>query len=321
MKALIDFEGARAFAIPVRDSYRGFTACEGLLIEGPQGWGEFCPPRTSDDLAAARWLTSAIEGGTVGWPDPVRGRVAVAVVVPAVDPQEAAAIVAGSGCRAADVHVTGQPDDVARLAAVRQALGPDGVIRCLVEQPWDVDTAVATIPVLDTAAGGLEFVQQPCATTAELAAVRRRVDVRVAVDVAALGSAGPALSDVADIAILSVGPLGGVRRALRFAERCDLPCVVSAASAASETSIGLAGGLALAGALPEVPFACGLGTAAVLAGDMVSAGRALTPVEGYLPVAPTAPAPDAARIAEFALDDADRIAWWRRRLSVAQQLL
>jgi O-succinylbenzoate synthase len=321
VKALIDFEGARAFAIPVRDSYRGFTACEGMLIEGPQGWGEFCPPRASDDLSAARWLTSAIEGGTVGWPDPVRGRVAVAVVVPAVNPREAGAIVAGSGCRAADVHVTGQPEDAARLEAVREELGPDAAIRCLVQRAWDVDTAVEVIRVLDKAAGGLEFVQQPCATTAELAAVRRRVDVRLAVDVAALDNAGVPLAEVADIAVLSVGPLGGVRRALRFAERSDLPCVVSTASGASETSIGLAGGLALAGVLPEVPFACGLGTAVVLAGDIVSPGRSLIPVAGYLPVAPMAPAPDAARVAEFSLDDAERITWWRRRLSVAQRLL
>jgi O-succinylbenzoate synthase len=139
--------------------------------------------------------------------------------------------------------------------------------------------------------------------------------------VASLGTEGPPLSEIADVAVLTVGPLGGVRRALRFAERTDLPCVVSATAGASETSIGLAGGLALAGALPEVPFACGLGTAAALAGDMVSPGRALIPVDGYLPVAPMAPGPDAARVAEFALDDAERIARWRERLRVAQELL
>jgi O-succinylbenzoate synthase len=320
VKALIDFDGARVFAIPARDSYRGFTACEGMLIEGPQGWGEFCPPRDTDDLTAARWLTSAIEGGTVGWPDPVRGRVAVAVVVPAVNPQDAAAIATASGCRAADVRVTGQPEDVARLEAVRAVLGPAAAIRCVAEYAWDVDTAIAVIPGLDRAAGGLEFVQLR-STAAELAAVRRRVDVRLAVDVSNLGTDGTALPEAADLAVLTVGPLGGVRRALRFAERTDLPCVVSAASGVSETSIGLAGGLALAGALPEVPFACGLGTAAVLVGDIVSPGRALIPVDGYLPVAPMAPAPDPARIAEFSLDDAERITWWRRRLSVVRQLL
>ena len=108
---------------------------------------------------------------------------------------------------------------------------------------------------------------------------------------------------------------------MRFAERTDLPCVVSAPAGVTETSIGLAGGLALAGALPDVPFACGLGTAAALTGDVVSPGRVLTPVDGYLPVAPMAPGPDAERVAEFALDDDERIAWWRGRLSTARELL
>jgi o-succinylbenzoate synthase len=324
VKALIDFDDAPVFAIPVRDGYRGFDACEGMLIEGPQGWGEFCPPRASSDLVAARWLTSAIEGGTVGWPDPMRGRVAVTVAVPAVSPHDAAAIAAGSGCRAADVRITGRPDgladDVARLEAVRAALGPAASIRCAPERAWDVDTAAEVIPVLDKAAGGLEFVQQPCASAAELAAVRRRVDVSIALDVS-LGTDGLVLSQVADVAVLAVSPLGGVRRALRFAEGCDLPCVVSAAAGASQTSIGLAGGLALAGVLPELPFACGLGTVAALAGDVVSAGRSLIPVDGYLPVAPMAPAPDPERAAQFSLDDAERITWWRERLRTARQLL
>nr|WP_221218385.1 MULTISPECIES: enolase C-terminal domain-like protein [unclassified Mycolicibacterium] len=318
---MIDFEDAPVISIPARDGYPGFSACEGILVEGPQGWGAFCPPPAGDDLAAARWLTSAIEGGTVGWPDPVRGRVAVAAAVPAVGPQNAAAIASASGCAAADVRVTGQPGDGARLEAVRGALGADGAIRCVVEAPWDVDTAARLIPVLDRAAGGLQFVQQPCATAAELATLRRRVDVPVAVDVSGLSADGLTLPEVADIAVLTVGPLGGVRRALRFAERSDLPCVVSAAAGASESSIGLAGGLALAGALPEVAFACGLGTAASLAGDVVSPGRVLIPVDGHLPVAPMAPAPDAARVAEFTLADAERVAWWRRRLIAAKELL
>ena len=321
MKALVDFDAAPVFAIPARDGYRGFNACEGILIEGPQGWGEFCPPEASDDLTAARWLTSAIEGGTVGWPDAVRGRVPVAVAVPAVGPQDAAVIVAASGCTAADVHVAGDPADLARLEAVRGVLGPAGAIRCVVEQAWDAVTATQLIPALDHAAGGLEFVQLPFTTAAELAALHHRVDIRVAVDVSRFSADVLELSEVADVAILAVGPLGGVRRALRFAERCDLPCVVSAAPGAAETSIGLAGGLALAGTLPELPFACGLGTAAALAGDVVSPGRVLIPADGYLPVAPSAPGPDPARVAEFSLDDAERIAWWRRRLSAARELL
>jgi O-succinylbenzoate synthase len=318
MKALIDFDGAPVFAIPARDGYRGFGGCEGMLVEGPQGWGEFCPPRSSSDLVAARWLTSAIEGGTVGWPDPVRGRVAVSVAVPAVNADHAGAIVAESGCRTADVVVTGQPDDAERLAAVRAALGRNGAVRCLVPEAWDADTAAARIPRLDTAAGGLEFVQQPCASAGELATVRRQVDVPIAADVSDLGSNGLALSEVADILVLDAASLGGVRRALRFAEKCELPVVVSGAG---QTSMGLASGLALAGALPELPFASGLRTAATLAGDIVPAGRVLISHDGFLPVAPSAPAPDPRRIADFAVDDADRIARWRGRLQTARELL
>jgi len=321
VKALIDFDTAPVFAIPVRDTYPGFAPCEGMLIEGPQGWGEFCPPRDSDDPTAARWLMSAIEGGTVGWPDPVRGRVAVAVPVPAVGPQDAAVILTDSGCAAADVHVTGQPDDLTRLEAVRGALGPSGAIRCVVEQTWDAFTAAELIPVLNHAAGGLEFVQLLSTTAAELTALHRDVNVPLAVDVSGFLPDGLAWADIADIAVLTVGPLGGVRRALRFAESTDLPCVVSAPTGAAASSMGLAGGLALAGALPQLPFACGLGTAAVLAGDVVSAGRVLTPVDGYLPVAPMAPGPDAARVAEFSLHDVERITWWRNRLQVVQELI
>lgn len=318
MKALIDFDGAPVFAIPARDGYPGFGGCEGMLIEGPQGWGEFCPPRDSSDLVAARWLTSAIEGGTVGWPDPVRGRVAVSVAVPAVSARQAGAIVADSGCRAADVVVTGQSGDAERLQAVRTALGPDGAVRCVVAGAWDVDSAADLIPRLDTAAGGLEFVQQPCATAGELAMLRRQIDVRVAVDVSDLSSDGLAMSEVADVVVLDVAPLGGVRRALRFAEKCGLPLVVSGRG---QTSMGLASGLALAGALPELPFASGLGTAVTLAGDLVPAGRALISDDGFLPVAPSAPAPDPQRVAKFSVRDAERIAWWRERLRTARELL
>lgn len=320
MKALIDFDNAPVFAIPPRDGF--IDGCEGMLIEGPQGWGEFSPPRGSSDSVALRWLTSAIEGGTVGWPDPVRGRVAVAVAVPPVAAADARAIAAGSGCHAADVRLSGDPaEDVARLEAVRDALGPDGSIRCIADGCWDVATAVTTISVLDRAAGGLEYVAQPCTDPADLADIRRRVDVRIAADVSAPATRDlipRALSEVADIAVLAVGPLGGVRRALRVAEICGLPCVVSAAP---QTSIGLAGGLALAGVLPDLPFACGLGAVAELAGDVVSAARSLVVVDGRLPVAPMPPAPDLAQVARFTPTDAEQVSWWRRRLQATAQLL
>lgn len=324
MKTWIDFDGAPVFAIPLTDAVGGVTVCEGMLIEGPQGWGEFSPPAGCDERQDGRWLTAAIEVGTVGWPDPVRGRVPVAVTVPSVGPERARQIVAEAGCGTAAVRVGEGADslvaDIARLEAVRDALGPAGAIRCDVNGNWDARTAAAAIPELIRAAGGLEFVEQPCGSLEELAAVRRRVDVPIAVDQSLRDAAEPlrlSLTEAADVAVLTVGALGGVRRALRVAESCGLPCTVAAGT---ESSIGLSGGLALAGVLAETGYASALGGMRLLSGDVVSAGRSLIPVDGFLPVAPMPAAPDPALLQRFAADPAT-VARWRERLRAAQAYL
>lgn len=324
MKTWIDFDAAPIFAIPLTDALGGVTVCEGMLIEGPQGWGEFSPPPGVGGRQAGRWLTAAIEGGTVGWPDPLRGRVPVAVSVPSVTPDRARQLVAESGCGTAAVRVGDSADslhaDLARLEAVRDALGP-GAIRCDANGNWDADTAVTAIVALDRAAGGLEFIEQPCRTLEEVAAVRRRVDVPIAVDQSLRNAADPLrlpLAEAADIAVLTVGALGGVRRALRVAESCGLPCVVAAEP---ESTIGMSGGLALAGVLPGVGYAATLGGLRLLSGDVVSAGRSLIPVDGQLPVAPMPPAPDPGLVERFATTDPGMVARWRERLAAAQAYL
>ncbi len=323
MKTWIDFDAAPVFAIPLTDELGGVTVCEGMLIEGPQGWGEFSPPPGCDERQAGRWLTAAIEVGTVGWPDPARGRVPVAVTVPSVGPERAAHVVADAGCGTAAVRVgeTTLAADLARLEAVRDALGPGAAIRCDANGNWDVDTAVAAIPALDRAAGGCEFIEQPCRTLEELAAVRRRVDVPIAVD-QSLRDAGEPLRlpvvGAADIAVLTVGALGGVRRALRVAENCGLPCTVAAEP---ESSVGLSGSLALAGVLADVGYAAAVGGIRLLSGDMVSAGRSLIARDGFLPVAPMPPAPDRAALERFTVTDPATLARWRQRLTAAQAYL
>src|SRR5262249_51753333 len=150
--------------------------------------------------------------------------------------------------------------DLARVAAVRRAVGPSGAIRVDANAAWDVDTAVRCLEKLDIAAGGLQYAEQPCPDPADLAAVRRRVRVPIAADESIRRAAAPAavaLAGAADLAIIKCTPLGGVRRALRVAAAVGLPCVVSSAL---ETGVGLAAQLALAGALPSLDLACGLGT-------------------------------------------------------------
>ena len=283
------------YAIPMRTRFRGLTVREGVLMHGPAGWGEFSPFPDYDARESAPWLRSAAEASYDGWPAPVREQVPVNVTVPAVGPGRAAEIVAASGgCRTAKVKVAerGQheADDLARVEAVRDALGPGGAVRVDANGGWDVDTAVRMVKLLDRAAGGLEYVEQPCATLEELAAVRRTVDVPLAADESIRRAEDPmrvALTGAADVAVLKVAPLGGVRACLAVAERCGLPVVVSSAL---ETSVGIAAGLALAAALPELPHACGLATVALLERDVVA--DPLLPVDGSIPVRRPEPAPE-----------------------------
>ena len=304
---------AHVYRIPMRTRFRGIDVRDGVLIEGPAGWGEFSPFWDYDVAESRRWWSCAFEAAVQGWPEPRRGNVPVNVTVPAVGPERAHAIVTASGCRTAKVKVAepGQTraDDLARVEAVRDALGPDGAIRVDANAAWDVDTAVTRLAELDRV--GLEYAEQPVATLAEMVQVRRRVDVRIAADEVVRRAVDPRrvdLRDAADVVVLKVQPLGGVRAALEVAEAHGLPCVVSSAL---ETSVGIAAGVALAAALPELPFACGLATVALFTSDVTS--DPLLPVGGALPVA--RPVPD--RLAEVVADPGTERRW-RDRLAAVQ---
>ena len=314
-------ESAVPYAIGLTERFRGIDVREGMLLRGPTGWGEFCPFPEYDDHTAGAWLATAIEASTTGWPAPVRDRIPINCTVPAVTAARAFDIVSGSGCTTAKVKVAEHPDslaeDLARVEAVRAALGSGGAIRVDANARWDVDTAVRTLRLLERAAGGLEYAEQPCRTIEELAAVRRRAGVRIAADESIRQAGDPlrvALAGAADIAVIKCTPLGGVRRALAVAEAAGLPCVVSSAL---ETSVGLAAQLALAAALPELDFACGLGTLSLFSADVVAPAQSLRPVDGFIRVPIAAPEPDPAALAAVALLDADRAHWWHTRLTRA----
>jgi o-succinylbenzoate synthase len=276
----------RPFRVPLRLRFRGVTERTGVLLRGPAGWGEFSPFPEYGPAYASRWFAAAREAALQPFPTAVRATVHVNTTVPAVDGARAYNLVAQSGCQTAKVKVaeTGQDlaTDVERVAAVRDALGPEGRIRVDANGAWDVETAVLSIGRLEIAAGGLEYVEQPCRTLAELREVRRRVRVPLAADESVRTAADPqriAGLDAADLVVIKVQPLGGARRALEVIDAAGLPAVVSSAL---ETSVGLAAGVALAAALPELPFDCGLGTATLLGNDVT--GDPLVPRDGVLPV-------------------------------------
>lgn len=284
-------EQLRPFRVPMRQRFRGVTERTGVLLQGPAGWGEFSPFPEYGPGYTARWLAAALAAAQEPFPAPVRDRVPVNTTVPAVDPSTAHRLVTASGCTTAKVKVAepGQElaDDVERLAAVRAALGPEGAVRVDANGAWDVATAVLSITRLSRAAGGLEYVEQPCRTLAELREVRGRVQVPLAADESVRTAEDPvriAGLDAADVVVVKVQPLGGVARALEVVAAAGLPAVVSSAL---ETSVGLAAGVALAAALPELPYACGLGTATLLVSDVTD--RPLQPVAGHLEVRRVAP--------------------------------
>jgi O-succinylbenzoate synthase len=305
----------RAFAIPMPTRFRGTTVREGALLAGPAGWGEFSPFPEYGPRECARWLACAIEAATSGWPAPVRDRVPVNVTVPAVGPRQAHDIVARSGCRTAKVKVAepGQSgsDDADRVEAVRDAIGADGKVRIDANGGWRVDEATAALTTLSRF--GLEYAEQPCATLDELAELRRRVDVPLAADESIRRAEDPLkvrAAGAADIVVLKAQPLGGVRAALDIAAACGLPVVVSSAV---ETSVGLAAGIALAAALPELDYACGLATMSLLSGDVTA--EPLAESGGWLPV--RSAAVDAAALARFEVDATG----WRARLLAAAEFL
>ncbi len=276
-----------AFRVPLRTRFRGVTERHGLLLHGPHGWGEWSPFDEYDDAVSGVWLEAALDAARVAAPAPLRDLVPVNVTVPAVGTDEARRIVAESECTTAKVKVAepGQTlaDDVARVAAVRAALtagpGDAGRIRVDANAAWTVGEAVDALQRLAEAAGGLEYVEQPCATLAELAEVRARTGVPVAADeTIRRDHADPTLvRDAVDIAVIKVQPSGGVHAALALIERLGLPAVVSSAL---DTSVGLAAGVRLASALPQLPYACGLATGLLLADDVVE--RSLRPIGGAL---------------------------------------
>ena len=313
--------------LPMTVPFRGVREREAVLLRGPAGWGEFAPFVEYDDAEAARWLAAAIDSATTAPPPAVRASVPVNATVPAVPASEVAALLARfAGCTTAKVKVAerGQSlaDDVARVAEVRGLLGAGGRVRVDANGAWDVDEALRSLTAL--ARYGLEYVEQPCGTLDELAdlrvaLVRAGVDVLVAADESIRKAADPlaaAASGGADLVVIKVAPLGGVHAALAVAEACGLPVVVSSAL---DTSVGIAAGVALAGALPSLPFACGLGTVSLFDRDV--AVDPLTAVGGALDVGRAAAlVADPERLAELAAPK-DRQLWWRDRLERCALLL
>ncbi len=314
--------GAHVVQLPLRTRFRGIDVREALLVEGPRGWTEFSPFVEYGPEEAAAWLAAAVEFGWGPALAPRTSRVAVNATLPAVGPGEVAGVLARfPGCRTVKVKVAerGQSlaDDVARVAAAREHVGPEGRVRVDANGGWTVDRAEEALRAL--APLGLEYAEQPCATVPELAELRRRtadLGVPIAADESVRKAADPlavARAGAADLLVVKAQPLGGIRTALRIVSEAGLPVVVSSAL---DTSVGLSMGAHLAAVLPDLPHDCGLGTAALLAADVTR--EPLVPAEGAIDVRRVDVDVDLLR-AHAAPDD--RREWWLGRVRASYGLL
>lgn len=314
-------DAAVVVAVPMTTRFRGITEREALLLRAPNGWAEWSPFTEYDDHEAAMWLRAAVDDGWGTRPAALRSTVRVNATIPAITPDAVPGMLARfPGTRTAKVKVA-EPggslaDDLARVTAVREAMGPDARIRVDANGAWSVEDAEAALRAL--APIGLEYAEQPCASVDELAQLRRRLGglVRIAADESVRKPEDPLAvvrAGAADILVLKPQPLGGATRALAVAVAAGLPVV---ASSALETSVGLAAAVRFAAALPDHDLDHGLGTAALLAGDVTA--HPLLPIGGAIGVREVSA--DERLVREFAAPDA-RARWWMERLARCADLL
>lgn len=336
-------------ALPMRTRFRGQHWREAMLFEGPAGWGEFAPFPEYGPQESSAWLEAGVEAAWKGLGTARRRSIPVNAIVPAVPAADVPAVLARYGdmsdIPAVKIKVAepGQQvnDDIARVQAVHDAV-PQAGIRVDANAAWSISEAAAALEQLAEAAHGqFEYAEQPVPGVEALAELREKlgaagVPLRIAADEAVRKSQDPlrvARLGAADLIVVKVPPLGGVEAAVQIVEKSGLDAVVSSAL---DTSVGLAAGIALAAQLPQLPYACGLGTATLFDGDSVA--EPLIPHRGELQVpqrhtagaAPeeaseasgviTAPRPELQRVEQLRITG-EREDWWKQRLRDAHQVL
>ena len=302
-------ETLRVIALPTKTNFRGIDVREVALLKGQFGWAEFSPFLEYDDAEAAHWLASAIEAATTPRPQLFRTSVAVNGTIPALnDANQLKAIVESfPGVKSFKVKVGNNPaEDLARVDVIRH-LRPEAKIRIDVNGLWDVDQAEQFL----IAVGDIEYVEQPCATIEELRELKKRTSVKIVGDEILRKADNPFdidLTGAADIVMLKVQPLGGIKRAHAIAEHHKLPVVVSSAL---ESAVGIKYGLELAASFNEINFDCGLGTGSLLAKDVAQ----LPIIDGKIEITDLEPQLDGLDVAP------DRYEWWKNRIMRTAELL
>jgi L-alanine-DL-glutamate epimerase-like enolase superfamily enzyme len=194
-----------------------------------------------------------------------------------------------SGYTTLKVKVGGDPDaDVARVAAVRTAVGAGVRLRLDANEGWALDQAERVLHRL--AAFDIEYVEQPVARDDidGMARLRHRAVVAIAADEALLESGGPdavEAAGAADVWVLKPVLLGGPFRTLALARRAALLGVRCVVTTAVDGGVGRLCALHVAAVIAghgwDGGLAHGLGTGGLLQNDEVETAE---PERGRMPV-------------------------------------
>jgi o-succinylbenzoate synthase len=202
-------------------------------------------------------------------------------------------------------------DDVARVAAIRAAVGPDIALRVDANAAWDVARAIDALAQL--APFAIDYAEQPVAAADVdgLARVRRACGVPIAADEGVRDAASARAlidADAVDVLVLKVTTLGTIAELCAIAAAARARGVAAVVTTTFDFGFATAASIALAAALAG-DRACGLATADALADDLVDGlppvgrGRIAVPAEAGLGVAP-----DERAIERYALAAAGRAA-------------
>jgi L-Ala-D/L-Glu epimerase / N-acetyl-D-glutamate racemase len=248
--------------------------------------GEVPPPpqvHAADEMAFMD-----LEGRRLGVPvaEPRVGTVPVNYTLAGPTPEDVARAAADAAAAGYDCFKlkVGLVDDEARVAAVRDAVGPDALLRVDANGAWTVVEAIQRIRRL--APYVLEFVEQPCSTLEQMAEVRGEVGVRIAADESvqnaaeAIAAADAKACDIVAVKLAQMGGVSAARAAIAAARESGIEPYVSSSL---DGPWGIAAGLQLAAA-EGITLHCGLATLELF--DAALAAALPAPERGRLAVPP-----------------------------------
>jgi O-succinylbenzoate synthase len=288
----------------LKTPFRGVNYREVALFRGPSGWGEFSPFLEYDQFESANWLAAGIEAAFGEETPSHRDEISINATLPAINDRESIGKIMAlyPGAKTVKVKVGNKKEEnLARIASVKE-INSDIRIRLDVNGSWSVEEAIDNLKEIQDQ---IEYVEQPCGSLDELKALKRKIDIPIAVDELLRKNPDPfslKLKDVADFIILKVSPLGGITRAKKIAEHYQIPAVVSSAL---ESAVGISRGLQLAAALKDYSRDSGLATGVLFENDV-----GVHPiVAGKIKVSTIEPTDLLAN-----RSSADRIEWWQKRV-------